>query len=191
MIDYGILILAGGQATRLPGKLELAAGDLPMLVRVFRNVCGARSVYISCNASFPAKLDAQLPCPMVVDRWPVRGPLSGMVSTMSEMKERFAFVVAGDAPYINAPFIDFLAASHHSGDEAVVPRHPSGIEPLAALYDRVAFLREGFSLLRSGEGAPRQVIERLNTRYIDLDDDAMFASVNTPDDYSKLRAEFA
>jgi molybdopterin-guanine dinucleotide biosynthesis protein A len=191
VIEYGVIILAGGQATRLPHKLELAAGEVPMLVRVYRNVSGAHTTYISCSGAFPVDLDAQLPCPMVIDRWTVRGPLSGILSTMSEMNERFAFVVAGDAPHISAPFIDFLAASHQPGDEAIVPRHPHGIEPLAALYDRVAFLREGLPLLLAGDGAPRRVIERLKTRYIELDDPAMFASVNTPDDYAKLREEFA
>ena len=33
-----MLILAGGEATRLPGKLQLEAGDAPMIVRVFRKV---------------------------------------------------------------------------------------------------------------------------------------------------------
>jgi len=191
VIDYGVIILAGGQATRLPHKLELAAGEVPMLVRVFRNVSGNHPTYISCSGAFPPELDDQLPAPMIVDRWSVRGPLSGMLSTMSEMKERFAFVVAGDAPYVTTPLIDFLAASQQPGDEAIVPRHQQGIEPLAALYDRVAFLREGLPLLRAGEGAPRRVIERLRTRFIELDDPALFASVNTPDDYAKLREEFA
>jgi len=191
VIDYGVIILAGGEATRLPHKLELAAGEVPMLVRVYRNVSGSHATYVSCSGAFPRELDDQLSCPMVVDRWTVRGPLSGMLSTMSEMTERFAFVVAGDAPHITAPFIDFLAASHQPGDEAIVPRHSHGIEPLAALYDRVAFLRDGLPLLRAGEGAPRRVIERLKTRYIEIDDPAMFASVNTPADYAKLREEFA
>jgi len=191
VIDYGVIILAGGEASRLPHKLELAAGDVPMLVRVYRNVRGTQPTYISCNGSFPPEIDDELPCPMVVDRWSVRGPLAGMLSTMSEMKERFAFVVAGDAPHITAPFIAFLAASHQAGDEAIVPRHPQGIEPLAALYDRVAFVREGLPLLRAGEGAPRRVIERLKTRFVELDDPAIFASVNTPGDYAKLRKEFA
>jgi molybdopterin-guanine dinucleotide biosynthesis protein A len=191
VIDYGVIILAGGQATRLPHKLELDAGEVPMLVRVYRNVSGAHATYISASGAFPPELDDQLPCPIVIDRWSVRGPLSGMLSTMSEMKERFAFVVAGDAPHVSAAFVDFLAASHRAGDEALVPRHPQGIEPLAALYDRVAFLREGLPLLLSGEGAPRRVLERLQTRYVDMDDATLFANVNTPDDYAKLREEFA
>ena len=37
-LDLGVIVLAGGEATRLPGKLFLDAGDLPLLVRVYRNV---------------------------------------------------------------------------------------------------------------------------------------------------------
>ena len=188
----GVIILAGGAASRLPGKLALdTAGGVPMLVRVYRNVSGAHPTYISCAGSFPAELDAHLPAPMVVDRWSARGPLAGMLSTMSAMPERFAFVVAGDAPHIGAAHLALLAAARQPGDEAIVPRHRHGIEPLAALYDRLAFLREGVPLLLGGEGGPRPVIARLRTRFVELDDPAPFASINTPAEYAQLRTEFA
>ncbi len=59
--DIGVLILGGGDVTRLPGKLELAAGDTPMLARVFRNVSGGRETFVSCKGSLPPALDALLP----------------------------------------------------------------------------------------------------------------------------------
>ena len=35
-----VIVLAGGEATRLPGKLYLDAGDLPLLVRVITTAGG-------------------------------------------------------------------------------------------------------------------------------------------------------
>jgi len=67
-LDLAVLILGGGEATRLPGKLALDAGDVPMIARVYRNVREAGPVYVSCKATFPPEIDALLPCPMVVDR---------------------------------------------------------------------------------------------------------------------------
>ena len=54
-----------------------------MIVRVYRNVSAGRETFVSCKGTFPAEIDALLPCPMVVDRWPLRGPLAGMLSTMA------------------------------------------------------------------------------------------------------------
>ena len=185
-IDVGVLILAGGEATRLPNKLQLAAGLTPMIVRVYDNVAGGET-FVSCKSTFPADVDALLPCPMVVDRWPLRGPLAGMLSTMQEMRSRWVFAVAGDAPFTDRGFIERLAALRQPGDEAVVPRHCGRIEPLAALYDRQAFLRAGLPVLRAGAGALRIVIDALAARYVAIDEERTFTNVNTPADYAALR----
>jgi molybdopterin-guanine dinucleotide biosynthesis protein A len=60
------------------------------------------------------------------------------------------------------------------------------IEPLAALYRRDAFLREGMPVLLGGEGALRLVIDRLRVRFVAVRDERAFANVNTPDDYAKI-----
>ena len=61
------------------------------------------------------------------------------------------------------------------------------IEPLAALYARNAFLREGLPVLLGGNGALRMVIDRLETRYVDVADERVFANVNTPAEYDAVR----
>jgi molybdopterin-guanine dinucleotide biosynthesis protein A len=190
-----VIILAGGEATRLPGKLYLDTGDMPMLVRVFRNVTAGYPAVISCKGPLPPPIAAQIDVPAVVDRWPLRGPLSGLLSTMSEVRTPYVFACAGDAPFIDAAFVDMLARRRRPADEAIVPRRTDDgrvrIEPLAALYDREAFLREGLPVLLAGDGALRLVIDRLRTRYIDVDDARPFTNVNTPDDYAALRGVLA
>jgi molybdopterin-guanine dinucleotide biosynthesis protein A len=182
--------LGGGEASRLPGKLELQAGELPMLARVYRNVARAET-WIAGKGSFPTALDALVPAPVAVDRWSLRGPLAGILTTMSRMHSRWVFVLAGDAPLVEASFIDRLAALRAPGDEALVPVHEregkTQLEPLAALYDRLAFLREGLPVLRAGGGALRTVLDRMQTRLVPIDDPRIFTNVNTPADYRALR----
>jgi molybdopterin-guanine dinucleotide biosynthesis protein A len=186
-----VVILAGGEATRLPGKLFLETGDVPLLVRVYRNVSPGRPAVLSCKGTLPGEVDALIDAPAVVDRWPLRGPLSGLLSTMSEVATPWVFAVAGDAPFVDAAFIDGLERRIEPGDEAVVPRHArdgrAQIEPLAAFYAREAFLREGLPVLLGGNGALRAVIDRLRTRYVDVLDERVFANVNTAADYADVR----
>ncbi len=190
----GICILAGGEATRLPGKLFLDAGDVPMLVRVYRNVSPGRPTWISTKGALPPEIDAALDVPMVVDRWPLRGPLSGLLSTMGAMSTEWVFACAGDAPFVDAAFVDRLAAHAAPELDAVVPAHADDarrIEPLAALYRREAFLREGLPVLRGGQGALRLVIDRLRTKFVPVPDPRALANVNTPQDYAAIREVLA
>jgi molybdopterin-guanine dinucleotide biosynthesis protein A len=193
--ELSVIILAGGEATRLPGKLSLDAGERPMLARVYRNVSPGRATVISGKGPLPYELAALIDAPVIVDRWPLRGPLSGLLSTMSELRTAYAFAVAGDAPFIDAAFIDRLDAHREAGDEAIVPyRVVDGtrrIEPLAAIYAREAFVREGLPVLLAGNGALRAVIDRLRTRYVAIDDERVFANVNTPADYAAVRKVLA
>jgi molybdopterin-guanine dinucleotide biosynthesis protein A len=190
-----VIVLAGGEATRLPGKLALDAGRMPMLARVYHNVSPGRATTLSCKAALPYELDRFIDAPVVLDRWPLRGPLSGLISTMSELRSPWVFAVAGDAPFIDAAFIDALEAQLQPGDEALVPeRTVAGkrqIEPLAAIYAREAFVREGLPVLLAGNGALRSVIERLAARYVAIGDDRVFANVNTPADYEAVRGVFS
>ena len=189
-----VCILAGGEATRLPGKLALAVGDVPMLVRVYRNVSAGRETWLSTKGPLPETIAAHVDAPQVVDRWPLRGPLSGLLSTFSEMRAEWVFAVAGDAPLVDAAFVDRLEAHAAPEYDAIIPMHDEDakrIEPLAALYRRDAFLREGMPVLLGGEGALRLVIDRLRTRFVPVNDEIAFANVNTPADYAKIREALA
>ena len=193
--NVAVVVLAGGEAKRLPGKLFLDAGDLPLLVRVYRNVSVGRTTMLSSNGALPYEIDVLIDAPAVVDRWSLRGPLSGLLSTMSALAAPWVFAVAGDAPFVDAAFIDMLEAQIASGDEALVPRHlragKTQVEPLAALYARAAFLREGLPVLLTGNGSLHATLERLATRYIDIADERVFTNVNTPEDYASLRPTFS
>ena len=182
------MILAGGEATRLPGKLALAAGEVPMLVRVYRNVSPGRDTWLSTKGPLAPELGELAGARQVVDRWKLRGPLSGLVSTMSAMPHEWVFAVAGDAPFVDATFIGTLEDCTSPELDAIVPRHDERrVEPLAALYRREAFVREGNAVLANGDGALRLVLERLRTAFVEVDDPRIFTNVNTLADYAALR----
>jgi molybdopterin-guanine dinucleotide biosynthesis protein A len=194
-VRAGVAILAGGEATRLPGKLELPAGDLPLVLRVLRNVKAERETVIACKGTFSPALDARLDVPLVIDRWTRRGPLGGLLSALGVLHAERVFALAGDAPYVDGALLERLEAAWTPGDEAVVPVRRAGgaeqLEPLCALYDRQAVLREGFAVLRSEGGSLHALIRRLRTRFLPLDDALVFDNVNTATHYAELRANLA
>ena len=198
---FGVLILAGGEATRLPGKLALDAGGLPMLARVYRNFATdgegePLEIVLSTQATLVRELDAYLPIAAVVDRYARRGPLGGMLSSLPFMRARYVFAVAGDMPFVDLAFARHVADAYVAGDEAVVPlsRDANGAsyrEPLCALYDRVAFVREGRAVMRTGRGSLGAVLARMRVREIAPATTVRTTrNVNTASDYIDAMATF-
>ena len=177
-----IVLLAGGASSRFPGKLERLVGGEPMLVRVYRRMReSGRPVYVAAKGTFPSAIDALLDCPMIVDRRPGSGPLGGLYSACGEIPADRVYAVAADQPSIERSVLDRLAERWEPGDEAVVPEHDGRIEPLAALYERSAVLRESFTLLRQGNGAMHAFIERTRARFVSMPGDC-FRNVNEATD---------
>jgi molybdenum cofactor guanylyltransferase len=178
-----VVILAGGEASRLPGKLEIDAGGMPLIARVYGNVRAAGPVYVSASRSFSPDIDMLLNCPVIIDRWPRRGPLAGLYSAFECVREPYAFVAAGDAPFVTAGVLAELARHWHPGVQAVVPVNEQGrLEPLCALYERAAFLEAATPILRSGSGGVASLVERLHAERVRLKDERVFANVNTAAD---------
>lgn len=165
-----------------------------MIVRVLRNVRAASDdVVVATSRALAPEIAALVDVPVVVDRFAARGPLGGMLSAFVTMRSSPIFVVAGDAPFVDAVFARNLAAYYEAGDEAVVPVHAVAdgtlrSEPLAALYDRTAFEREATKVLDAGRGSAMRVVEALRTRYVQVDvDAATFTNVNTSEDAAAFR----
>jgi molybdopterin-guanine dinucleotide biosynthesis protein A len=180
--DAAIVILAGGEATRFPGKLERPIAGEPMLLRVYKNARATPwPVYVAGKGSFGEEVDARLDCPLLVDRWPKAGPLAALLSACAEIRHERIFALAGDEPNVGPELIERIAGAWQPGDEAVLPEHDGRIEPLAALYSRRLLLREGFPLFARGKAAMNALIERTNARRIPVDG-TYFSNVNTPAD---------
>lgn len=181
-----IVILAGGRATRFPGKLACDAGGLPLLERVYQN---AREtglpVYLAGSAPLLPGFAEALGAPVLPDRWPGGGPLRAIVSACERIEHERVYVLAGDAPDVRRDVFDALASAWAAGDDALVPVHDGVTEPLAALYRRAPALREGRALLDSGDESVRALVARLRGRPIALAQ-KYFANVNTPADLSAL-----
>ena len=189
-----IVLLAGGGATRLPGKLSLPIRGEPMLVRVFRRLNdGRRPCIISARLRLDDALAAAIDAPVVLDddRGDV-GPLGAIVAVATTLTTPLFFAAAGDMPELDATFVDDLEAAYDrrskSGDapEAVVPVWPNGgLEPLAALYETKAAAQAGSDALASGQRRISAMIERLRVLHFHVrpQDEPRLANVNTRQDY--------
>lgn len=192
-----IVLLAGGRASRLPGKLSLPVAGEAMLVRVFRRLSSTGlPCLISVREPLPAAIARELPVAVVTDRYDDAGPLGGLASAGAQVRTPLLFAAAGDLANIDAATIAVLeqALRNHAdagghAPDAVVPRHPDGrLEPLAALYGTGALLRSAVNALESGQRRVTKALDGLRVLYYDIPaaHEHMYLNVNTAADLAAI-----
>ena len=192
-----IVLLAGGQATRLPGKLSRTIGDEPLLVRVFRQLtCTGRPCIISLREPLAPAVARHLTATTVVDIYDDAGPLGGLASAAAQVRTPLLFAAAGDLANIDAAVIDALErryydeASRGEAPDAVLPRHENGdVEPLAALYDTARLHESATRALAGGRKKVTAALEGLRVVHHDISADQAntFLNVNSSDDLAGIR----
>ncbi len=184
------IILSGGRSARMgENKAFLRVGGERLIdrtVRLFRAVF--REVIIVTTSPLDY-LDQE--AAIATDILPERGALGGLYTGLFYTAEEYAFAAACDIPFLNRPFIEYMA-SQAEGYDIVVPAPPDGLQPLHAVYARRC-LPAIRSLLDRGrlqikEFYPGQRILKIPPETLHRFDPEgrMFLNVNTPEDFRKL-----
>jgi len=189
-----IVVLAGGSATRLPGKLALPVNGEPMLARVLRALSstGAPCIVVA-NAPLPRELASLISVPVVYDERPGEGPLAALASSAAAVRTPFFFAAAGDMPGIDAAFVTRVVAAAESAGwpDATVPTRADGtLEPLAALYKVGPWLAAARNALSNGRRNVAAALDGLRTAHYSVvpEDEPALANINTPADYERMRS---
>jgi molybdopterin-guanine dinucleotide biosynthesis protein A len=191
-----VVLLAGGPATRLPGKLALDVGGEPMLARVYRQLTHAGwPCVISVRAPLAARMPGDAPYQVALDDVPDGGPLAGLRNAAAMVRTPLMFAAAADLPNLSVAFASRLLAAYDAAGarapHAVLPTWPDGkVEPLAALYDARAYARGAAAALAAGRRKVTAALEGLDVLayHVRPEDEAALLNVNTPQDYERLRA---
>jgi molybdopterin-guanine dinucleotide biosynthesis protein A len=193
-----IVLLAGGRATRFPGKLERDVGGEPLLVNTYRRLTKKeRPCVVSVRDAPSAALRTRLPAIFVSDVYGDCGPLGGLASAASHVQTPLMFAVAADMARIDSDTIDELEHLYREAKEngpppdAVIPRWSNGeIEPLAALYDASKFSRAATEALGRGQRKVAAAFAGLDVKYYDIasEQEEWFCNINLPSDLEKMEA---
>jgi molybdopterin-guanine dinucleotide biosynthesis protein A len=197
--DLTIVILAGGRATRLPGKLMLRVGNEPMLARVLHNMQ---------KTGFPCVLSVREPLRgqpelggagrVIYDEYDDAGPLGGLASAAARIATPLLFAAAADLPNLDGAALEALLrlrkvheARTGRAPQGLVPRHADGrIEPLAALYDTKALALAARRMLARGRKKVSDALSELDLAYyaVPAAEAERYLNVNTPADLAKITA---
>lgn len=181
--DCTALILAGGASRRMgQDKARVLLGEQTLLQRVSAIVQPLfAEVIVSVRQP---RADCHLK--QVCDDPRHAGPLAGLAAGLAHSKTPWLFVVACDMPFITRQLIENID-KFREGVDAVVPVVQGYPQPMAAFYATrcLGALRE--ILDDSGRHSLRELLDRLNVRYVneaDLRETDLrsFFDLDTPED---------
>jgi molybdopterin-guanine dinucleotide biosynthesis protein A len=178
-------VLVGGRSSRMGrDKALLPHGESTLASHVASRVLEATG-----NVSLVGDPDRyrHLGYPVIPDRMPGNGPLSGVVGALAACPGDWALVTACDMPNLTVDFLKELldvASGTEGMVDCVAPRSDRGRVPLCAVYHRRAlplldsFLNHKFLCMQDA-------LAGLETRTINVLDSKLFANMNTPEDLRK------
>lgn len=189
MTTWSAAILVGGRGRRLGGRVKplVAIGGRTILDRQ-RDVLAALGVVPTLVTPDPAPF-ATLGVRVVLDAH-AGGALAGLYTALTDAAAPHVLVLAGDLPFVTAPFLTTLL-ERRRGVDAVVPRRGDRWHPLCAVYDRGVAnrIRER---LDSGRWRVRDLLDEL--RVVEVADGdlqrldpvgRLLLNVNTPADLAQ------
>lgn len=191
-------ILAGGENRRIPmlkGHIEFNGEKIiDSSVNLMRNLFG-RAV-ISTNTP---ELYFYCGAPMIGDIINQRGPLTGIFSVLSNIKDDAIFVAACDMPFLNEELIRYMVDKYNNFNsgtnkwDAVIPVFEGKPQPLFGIYSK-NILGVIEKRLNKGLKKLKDLLTEINVLYIkeeeirQIDPEGRsFLNINTMEDLEKIR----
>ncbi len=192
--DITGVVLAGGANKRFPAlKGFIRIGDSTIIgktLNLFKKTF--REVYISAN--MPEKYFS-LGVPLIGDVLPSKGPVSGIYSSLINIKGEDIFVAACDMPFLSREIIALICGKHLEAAgraDATVPVCNDKPQPLLGIYSKTALPRLESGILHD-KAALRRLLGEMRTNFIPETDvraadpyGRSFMNINSPEDYEAV-----
>lgn len=179
------VILAGGENRRMPVlKAFIKVNGKPIIERNLNLLRGLfQEVFIVTNQP---ELYIHLDAKLFGDVYNIRGPMTGILTSLMNASNEWVFIIACDMPFINEDVIRYMALNRDGYDSVLTES-----EPLFAFYSKVLLKPMERSLL-AGRNGINDFLKNKKVKYIKLsevkkirDGERSFINLNTPDDVER------
>jgi molybdopterin-guanine dinucleotide biosynthesis protein A len=191
----GAVILAGGRATRLPGKCFRKLAGKELVCHVLEGIYQVTQeiVVATRDEEDARRLRYLLPAAKIVlDDSREESPLIGFLSGSRAIEAPYVLVAPCDTPFIQASVLRFLLQQSIGKDGVVTVTDREMIEPLCAVYRRQSAIDVAMRCIHLGCLSMLDMIDRMNNiarvpvKEIRKVDPQLltFQNINTADDFA-------
>ena len=183
-----LVILAGGDSRRMGRPKALLPVEGTTLVEWLAARLAPAFAHLVVAGRDAERLPPALRAHLARDLHAGAGPLAGVEAGLAASPHDVAVAVACDMPRVSADLLRRLAEAS-AGADAAVPRIAGRPEPACAAYRRSAAGPIG-AALEAGRLRATDALADLHVRWLDGEDPALFANLNTPADYERFIGEY-
>ena len=177
------VVLAGGDSRRMGRDKSLLSIDGKPMIEHIMDQLRHNFKHLVISANDIEKFDF-LKIPVISDQKEGVGPLMGILSSLEKSKTDYNFVTTCDAPDINFPIVRLMLQTAKDFD-AVIPMTGVDLyEPLFAVY-RKSVIDRCHEIIAAGETKISKLFDRINVKYLTLDQPNWYKNINTPEDYDE------
>jgi molybdopterin-guanine dinucleotide biosynthesis protein A len=133
------IILAGGESLRMGGdnKALLMFGEEALIqrqIRIMKTICSEIIIVTNTPKQFLRKVDESVR--IITDYIPNKGPLSGMHAGLTLSRNKNAWVVGCDMPFLSPVAATMMLEQKKEGIDAIFPWIQGAVHPLHGIFDR-------------------------------------------------------
>jgi len=187
VLQATLVVLAGGDSRRMgrPKALLPVGGVTLVEWLVARLAPGFAHLLVAAREA--EQLPPSLRPRLVRDLHVGAGPLAGVEAALAASPHDTVLAVACDMPGVTPELARRLTEAAGGDVDAAVPRVGGRPEPACAAYRRSA-AGPIAAALQEGRLRAAAALDELRVRWLDDEDPALFANLNTPEDYRRFVA---
>lgn len=176
-------VLAGGKSSRLGSNKAMIELNGAKLIEHVIHIVQHFTDTVRIIANDPETY-RRFNVPVAADIKPGGGPLSGIHAALSLSTSDYVLILSCDMPLLETLHIKPLITAY-PGHDITIYKHKK-FEPLCAVYRRtcISALEE---LIEHGEYRIIDLFPTLNVKVIRADDPTPFTSINTREDYQRVK----
>ena len=178
-------ILAGGKSSRMGEDKGLKLLHNKPMIRYVIEALIPRFPRIKISAANPEY--NVFGYEVIADIIPEKGPIGGIYTALKNSSFNDVFITGCDMPYISGSSLDYLLQQKNKS--ATVAVCDGRIQPLFGIYGKnlIPVLEAKIERNQLGMTA---FLREINATLIDVNSEAGFLNINTPDDFKYIENEF-
>ena len=186
---YG-LVLSGGQSSRMGSdKSLLKWHGIPQRDYAFQllmQFCEQVNTSVSAATNSPGFKNP------IRDQFTFGGPVNGILSALELNPDVAWLTLPVDMPLIDRTIIEFLISNRDQSKMATCFRYKgsSNLQPLLAIWEPQC-RKPLLAYCQTGESSPHQFLKTVAVHYVDIADDKVLTSINSPADLAAFQQRWS